>query len=402
MKHKLTYYLITLLAFTISLKAQITIDGSFTDWNGISVLATDATGDSSGGWDIYRLYVTDDANNVYARVEMSKGNGSGETLLFISVDPNTEPDTLTGLSYGWWDNGYDFVVQYNLNYTHLFVHTDTGSGYSFIDLGPNTAPFAWDSGKTNVEISMSKSLLDNPNISGWVHNSEREIAVMTIATNGTSSDVLARNNSFGGFIDTLNSALPVELTSFTAVGNRNKVILNWQTATEVNNYGFEIERASTSSANSSVTEWEKIGFVEGHGNSNSPKNYTFTDNLLNLNLSLNLKYRLKQIDTDGQFKYSDVVEIELSELVKEYKFEQNYPNPFNPSTEISFSIPQAGNVKLTIFNSIGQEVTTLINKQMEQGNYKVKFDASKLTSGIYFYKLESGNFVSVKKMMLMK
>ncbi len=401
MKHKLTYYLITLLAFTISLKAQITIDGAFADWSGISVLATDATGDGSGGWDIYRLYVTDDANNVYVRVEMATGNGTAETDLFISVDPNTEPGTRTGLSYGWWDNGYDFLVQYNSDYTHLHVHTGSDDGYTFTDLGANTAPFAWDGGKTNVEISMSKSLLDNPNISGWVQNSQTQIAVMTIA-NGTSGDVLTRSGSnWGGFVYTLNSALPVELTSFTAASTSSAtVVLNWQTATEVNNYGFEIERAVTST--SSVTEWEKVGFVAGHGNSNSPKDYTFTDNLLNLNLSLNLKYRLKQIDTDGNYQYSDEISVELSELLKEYKLEQNYPNPFNPSTEISFSIPQAGNVKLTVFNSIGQEVATLMNQQMEQGNHKVKFDASNLTSGIYFYKLESGNFVSVKKMMLLK
>jgi len=204
-----------------------------------------------------------------------------------------------------------------------------------------------------------------------------------------------------------NSALPVELTSFTANVNENEVTLNWQTATELNNYGFQVERQILKQVQNDESIWEKVGFVEGHGNSNSQKDYTFTDNLLNLNLSLNLNYRLKQIDFDGNYEYSDEITVELGELVKEYKLEQNYPNPFNPSTTISYSIPnnvknEMSNVKLIVYDILGNEVATLVNERQKSGNYEVKFDASNLASGIYLYKLQSGSFVQTRKLMLLK
>jgi len=216
------------------------------------------------------------------------------------------------------------------------------------------------------------------------------------------ADVITINGSYSGSGTQCLSPLPVELTTFTANVNENKVVLNWQTATEVNNYGFEIERSQTSNVKSET--WEKIGFVEGHGNSNSPKDYTFTENLLNLSLGLNLKYRLKQLDFDGNYEYSDEITVELGELVKEYKLEQNYPNPFNPSTEIKFSIPQNSNVKLELFNMLGEKVATLINQEMTAGshNYQLSIINYQLSSGIYLYKLQSGNFVQTRKLMLIK
>jgi len=202
---------------------------------------------------------------------------------------------------------------------------------------------------------------------------------------------------------TSGSVLPVELNVFTASLLEEKVILNWQTATEVNNYGFQVERQKEKG----VSEWEVVGFVEGHGNSNSPKDYTFTDNILNLNLNLNLNYRLKQIDFDGNCEYSDEIAVELAELVEEYKLEQNYPNPFNPSTTISYSIPnnvksETSNVKLVVYDILGNEVATLVNERQKTGNYEVKFNASNLASGIYLYKLQSGSFVQTRKLMLLK
>ena len=193
-------------------------------------------------------------------------------------------------------------------------------------------------------------------------------------------------------------SMPVELSAFTANVNENKVILKWQTATEVNNYGFEIERQTVAQISNLSSEWEKVGFVEGHGNSNSPKDYSFTDT--NPSRS-NVKYRLKQIDFDGKFEYSNEIEV-FVEIPANFVLEQNHPNPFNPSTEIGFSLPQNRNVKITVYNSIGQKVATLINSELQAGNHKVNFDASKLTSGIYFYTMESGNFVQTKKLLLMK
>ena len=197
-----------------------------------------------------------------------------------------------------------------------------------------------------------------------------------------------------------NNPLPVELVSFTGIFIKGKVLLKWRTETEVDNYGFEVERTSLDSPKGGKQfVWEKIGFVEGHGNSNSPKVYSFTDN--NIESADKYYYRLKQLDTDGKFEYSDVVEVEVA-LPQEYKLEQNYPNPFNPSTTISFSIPAASRVKLTLFDALGREVTQITNKDFSAGNHSINFNAAKLTSGIYFYRIEAGSFVQSKKMILLK
>lgn len=193
------------------------------------------------------------------------------------------------------------------------------------------------------------------------------------------------------------TVLPVELSSFSAIIMDNSVKLNWQTKTEVNNYGFEILR-STQNENA----WSKLGFVHGHGNSNSPKNYTFTDDLnLTPNLSRTLSYRLKQIDTDGKIEYSKIINIDLGSP-SQLELSQNYPNPFNPITTIKFSLPQSGNVKLTIYNLLGERVAELVNEFKESGVHTIYFDASELNSGVYIYKVESNGFVRARKMTLVK
>ncbi|MCX6149086.1 MAG: right-handed parallel beta-helix repeat-containing protein [Ignavibacteriales bacterium] len=215
--------------------------------------------------------------------------------------------------------------------------------------------------------------------------------------------------------------LPVELTKFNASINGSSVLLNWQTATEVNNYGFEIERSLSQSlqkegtCNSSLGGkeggWEKIGFVTGAGNSNSPKEYSFTDDLaltLNLAHNLTLKYRLKQIDNDGQFKYSDVVEISLANTPEKFELMQNYPNPFNPTTTIEYSLSYNSRVKVEIFNMLGQLITTLIDKEESAGYKQVLWNANDLSSGIYIMRInaeavEGGNKLSsTKKLLLLK
>ena len=195
-------------------------------------------------------------------------------------------------------------------------------------------------------------------------------------------------------------ALPVELTSFTAELSAKEINLNWNTATEVNNYGFEVQKLSQNSSSSpgSVEAWEKIGFVKGNGTSNNVNKYSFVDKTASGTAP---KYRLKQIDNDGKFEYSKVVEVNLEQPV-DYSLSQNFPNPFNPSTEISYSIPKSNNVELKVYNSIGKEVATLVNGMQEAGNHKVQFNSSNLSSGIYFYRLTSGNFTQIKKMILLK
>jgi hypothetical protein len=199
----------------------------------------------------------------------------------------------------------------------------------------------------------------------------------------------------------------VELVSFTAEFMNDKVKLNWTTGTETNNSGFEIERRAPSKSppkRETFEEWEKIGFVSGFGTTTEPKSYSFTDDNVTTG---KYKYRLKQVDYDGTFEYSNEVEIEVNLLPKEFILYQNYPNPFNPITVIKYEIPgQARNdnalVTLKVYDLLGREVATLINEEKPAGRYEVIFDASSLASGVYFYRLEAGSFSSAKKMLLIK
>lgn len=190
--------------------------------------------------------------------------------------------------------------------------------------------------------------------------------------------------------------LPVELTSFTANLIGGNVELHWSTQTEVNNYGFEIERAT--SLTFGITNWDKIGFVQGNGNSNSPKEYSFNDIP---DGGTKFKYRLKQIDNDGKYEYSSVVSIE-TKVPNKFILNQNYPNPFNPSTAITYSIPTSSKVTLTVYDVLGKLIATLVNTDQEAGSYSVNFNADGLISGIYFYKIQSGKFVKTNKMLLLK
>jgi hypothetical protein len=191
---------------------------------------------------------------------------------------------------------------------------------------------------------------------------------------------------------TLDTTVPVELSSFTANVTKQAVQLNWTTVTEKNNSGFEVQRRSENK------DWEIIGFIAGRGTTTELSNYSFTDVI---KASGSFSYRLKQIDFDGTYEFSDEISVEVS-LPLEFNLAQNYPNPFNPSTVISFSITQSTNVNLSVFNLLGEKVVTLINEMKDAGSHELEFNAANLTSGIYLYRLEAGNFVSVKKMMLMK
>ena len=198
--------------------------------------------------------------------------------------------------------------------------------------------------------------------------------------------------------DTWNiSIVPVELTSFTASVNDNDVTLSWETATELNNSGFEIERKSVNG------EYDKIGFVPGYGTTTERRVYSFSDANL---LAGNYTYRLKQIDYDGTFDYSDAVEVEIV-IPDVYSLHQNYPNPFNPNTNITFTLAANAQVTLKVFDILGQEVMTLINQDITAGVHTYDFDASGINSGVYFYRIEANgidgtNFTSVKKMILLK
>ena len=189
----------------------------------------------------------------------------------------------------------------------------------------------------------------------------------------------------------LDVLIPVELTSFAGITENNDVILSWSTSTEVNNQGFEIQRKANS-------EYERIGFVEGNGTTTELQNYTFRDENVNAG---SYYYRLKQMDFDGTFEYSGEIAVEVSQPA-DYFLSQNYPNPFNPSTKISYAIAEDIDVTLKVFDVLGNEVATLINENQPAGNYDITFDAANLSSGVYYYTLQAGEFTSTKKLMLMK
>lgn len=191
---------------------------------------------------------------------------------------------------------------------------------------------------------------------------------------------------------------PVELVSFRGSLKNSAVELNWETATETNNYGFEIERKINSLAENE-NKWEKAGFVNGSGNSSTPKSYLFVDNDLITPGSYN--YRLKQIDFDGEYSYSKIIEIKVFSPNK-LELMQNYPNPFNPDTKISFVVPARGIISLSIYNLVGEKIEDLVNGFTEPGVYSILFDAKKLPSGTYIYKLQTDNSIQAKKMILIK
>ena len=194
-------------------------------------------------------------------------------------------------------------------------------------------------------------------------------------------------------IDPTNAPLPVELSSFTVNYSDSGVMLNWKTETELNNYGFNIEKRINEG------EWNSIGFISGSGTSNSPKEYSYSDKNLFVGGS-KFQYRLKQIDNDGSFEYSDAVEVEV--IPTRFELSQNYPNPFNPITTIRFSLPKETRLKINLYNLLGEIIKTITEGIYQAGYYNISFNASNLPSGTYVYRIESDNFIESKRMMLLK
>ena len=281
----------------------------------------------------------------------------------------------------------DFYLKNDGN-TNLTVSSVAFSGtYAsmFSVISPMPSPIAPnDSALFSVRLTYSALLKVNQ----IVDTDAFENALMEISNNDPSKPI------FKISLQT-EAPLPIELSSFSATTIGSTVKLSWKTETEVNNYGFDVERYALSAERQA---WNKIGFVNGNGNSNSPKSYSFVDDKVNAG---KYSYRLKQIDNDGQFEYSKAIEVDFG-APKKFELSQNYPNPFNPVTTIHFNLPEAGNVKLTLFNILGQEIKTLINEFKESGVHTINFDASELNSGMYIYELESGSFVQTRKMTLVK
>jgi hypothetical protein len=244
-------------------------------------------------------------------------------------------------------------------------------------------------GWNGSNLEYTRSFLNNTSWETLTLNYDN-INKIVIRSDSAGNGGLADYN-FDNF--TFNSAaLPVELITFKATSGENGINLEWQTATEINNKGFEIERNTNSS-------WVKIGFIEGKGNSVTKNDYSFVDKNP---VGDTIHYRLKQIDNNGNFKYSKEIEVTANLAPNNYSLSQNYPNPFNPSTTINYRIVKAGKVVLKIYDLLGKEVSTLVDENKQSGSYSVIFNASNLPSGIYIYVLRSDGFASNNKMILLK
>ncbi|MDR3667159.1 MAG: T9SS type A sorting domain-containing protein, partial [Ignavibacteriaceae bacterium] len=167
----------------------------------------------------------------------------------------------------------------------------------------------------------------------------------------------------------------------------------WNTATELNSLSFDIEKTNSGNA-----AWQKIASVKASGNSSSPKSYSYVDNIT---AAGNFSYRLKMTDIDGSFKYSTIINADVSAPVK-YELAQNFPNPWNPTTTIRYKMPVNGLVSIKVFDALGKEITTLVNEIKPAGNYEVTLNGKNLSSGIYYYQMRAGSFIETKKITLIK
>jgi Secretion system C-terminal sorting domain/BNR repeat-like domain len=341
--------------------------------------------DVSGGPNNGNIYVTwDDTRNVDDDVFLCRSTDGGSTWTNPPLRINNDP-VGNGKDQFWpWvtvnEQGNVYIVFYdtrnttNNNYIKAYLAESTDGGQTF----------------DNNELSTQESPTNTPNsdvrFGDYIGIDSYNYRVVPVWTDERA----------GGFDEeiytaVINNATPVELVSFDAQSVDSRVLLTWSTATEKNNRGFEIQR-STDGANFST-----IGFVQGNGTTTNQNSYSYTDSPT----GGKFYYRLKQIDYDGSFNYSQTVEI-YNHSSFNYALSQNYPNPFNPSTTIKYSIKNPGMVSLKVFDVLGNEVASLVNQHQQTGTYEVTFDASLLASGVYYYRMSTESFVQTKKMILIK
>jgi len=340
---------------------------------------------------------------------------------------STTPTTITGGSFpaGYVSsiavdpaNSANVVVTFsNYNVDRIWYSTDSGTNWTSVTgnlTGANSPSIRWAkmfsvSGTPHYFLATSTGVYYTTNLNGgsttWIQEATSSIGnVVATAIDYRASDgtLIVATHGRGVFETAIATPLPVELISFAATQTNDDVALSWQTSGEVNNYGFDIERAAypkEGEVNSgNVGSWSKIGFIQGYGNSNSPKSYSFMDRNAP---SGKVQYRLKQMDFDGKYKFSNVVEVNV-DVLNRLELSRNFPNPFNPTTTINYNLPNVSKVKLVIFDVTGREVATLVNEFQSAGKHSVNFNASRLASGVYYYRIQAGTIVQTKKMILMK
>ena len=347
------------------------------------------------------LFVVDASANAIARWDRSSGSLSS----FAAFPPIGQTEAVpTGIAY----TGSGFYVG---TLTGLPVPIGAAKIYS-VDLSGNKT--IYQDGLTAI-VDIAISPIDGALYAiqhaefgpPWLNNKGRLFRIQngvvdTLLSNmprptgmvfNSNGDLFISSFSDDNIIKVTNlSVVPVELTSFSANVSDAKVTLDWITATELNNNGFEVQRKSV------VGDFATIGFVKGAGTSTNQHNYSFTDKDLSAG---KYSYRLKQIDYDGKYEFSKAIEVDVRPL-DNFTLEQNYPNPFNPTTTIAYVLNEKSNIKLTLYNALGKEVAVLVNEEQEKGYHKAVVNADNLASGVYFYKLQAGSLVETKKMILLR
>jgi hypothetical protein len=374
----------------VALGGNTSVSGAFALTNGLFTLGTNnltlgSTATLSGG--SATSYVDVSGAGVF------KKELSADGVYAFPIGNAVYSPVLLTLSGGSYSSASIAVDAFNVKHPQNMNPTDYLNRYwrvtaIGITLGSYNADFIYDDGDiAGTEASMVLGRYDGSwSIAGTVNT----------GTNTLSGTGLT---NFSDFTGGEGGALPIELSNFNCSLKGNSVQLTWKTTSEVNSSMFEVQKKLEN------TEWTKVGEVSAAGNSNSPKDYTFIDKNISVGTSL---YRLKMIDADGRFEYSNVVEAEIK-LPNEYTISQNYPNPFNPTTRIDYQLPFDSKVAVELYGITGEKIATLINSDLSAGYYTADINASalNLVSGVYIYRMTAsgGNnqsFTQVKKLMLTK
>ena len=399
-----------------------------TNWSSTSLTNSDigALLVSSDGAGVMKLfaggYYSTDNGTIWSEI-IPGFNSTVESFIAISTNllfagtsgSGAFRSTNNGTSWSAVNNGltsndvYTFAV--DATGANLFAGTFGGGVYLSTDNGSN-----WNSRNTGLtDDEVIALVVSNTNIFAGtrlrgVFLSTNNGEIWTPVNSGlnvgltntivqsllvSGMDIFAGTNG-NGIFHVLQSTLPVEISVFNATPKGSGVELNWRTETEVNNYGFEIERRMI---DESSGKWNTIGFIEGEGARNAPKEYSFTDKSL---FSGRYAYRLKQIDRDGKFKYTQEVEVIIMPIPTDFILMQNFPNPFNPTTVISYQLPVNSYMTLKVFDILGREVATLINEEKTAGSHNEQWNAEGYSSGVYLVRMQGGKYSATKKIVLMK
>jgi hypothetical protein len=332
------------------------------------------------------------AGDAYLRVTSNGTGAAGGRLVVFNTSQWAGNYTTAGVSH---------ISMYMNNFSNQTLEIRAvlqGSGGIFwtinsVSLPPNSG---WQTVQFHVQ---SSDLTGDGNVNTTLSNVIQFRIIHNVLGTGNAGDIIAATLGIDN-ITAAETPLPVELTSFTAGLTGKTITLNWTTASEINNRGFEIERAIRKTVQIEDIHWRTVGFKKGSGTTTEKKLYTFSDNISEISDEL-IVYRLKQLDFDGSFEYSNEIMVE-NNLPIGFSLEQNYPNPFNPTTNFKFRIAEPGLVSLKVFDVLGNEVVTLLNEERPAGIYKVVFSGEQLSSGIYYYTLQAGKSNQTMKMILLK